>query len=329
MTTTTLPPIQKLSIHVEPKTREFLHAVSTGGGPQIYELTVEEARNVLVKAQSGEVALLPADVEDRMIPGGELGEISIRIVRPKGRKEALPVVMYFHGGGWVLGDKFTHDRLIREIATGAEAAVVFVNFSQPPNAIFPVAIEEAYAATQWIGRNGASFNLDSSRMALAGDSVGGNMAIAVNLMTKKRGGVKIAHQVLFYPVTDASFETESYHQFAEGYFLSREAMKWFWDFYVPEEGARADSLVSPRRATVEELRGMPAALVITAEFDVLRDEGEAFAHKLAEAGVTVTASRYLGTIHDFVMLNAIASTPAARGAILQANTVLREALKKS
>lgn len=309
---------------LEPNIQAFLDALAAKGGPQIHELSIQDARGVLVSAQADPVAKLPADIEDRTIPGGPKGDLSLRIVRPKGKAGVVPVVMYFHGGGWVLGDHTTHDRLVRELANGAEAAVVFVNFTPSPEAHHPVAVEEAYAATQWIAANGASLQLDGVRLAVAGDSVGGNMAVAVTLLAKERGGPKIAGQVLFYPVTDANFDTGSYQQFSEGYFLSREAMKWFWNHYAPDVAARARITASPLRATVEQLRGLPPALVITAECDVLRDEGEAYARKLIAAGVRVTATRYLGTIHDFVMLNAITDTPAARGAIAQANDTLRK-----
>ena len=220
--------------------------------------------------------------------------------------------MYFHGGGWVLGDVDTHDRLIREIANGANAAVVFVNYSRPPEARYPVAIEEAYAATKWVSANGKTIHVDSSRLAVAGDSVGGNMAAAVTLLAKQRGGPPIHFQVLFYPVTDADFDTPSYQQFAQGYFLTRQSMKWFWDHYAPDVAIRMQATASPLRATIDQLRGLPPALVINGECDVLRDEGEAYARKLIQAGVHVTALRYLGTIHDFVMLNAITDTPAAQ-----------------
>ena len=297
---------------VEPNTQAFLDELAAKGGPQIYELSVEDARGVLGAAQGGKVPKLPAEIEDRTIPGGPKGQVAIRIVRPKGSTGALPVVMYFHGGGWVLGDVETHDRLIREIANGAHAAVVFVDYSRPPEARYPVAIEEAYAATKWVSENGKTINVDCSRLAVAGDSVGGNMAAVVTLLAKQRGGPKIDFQVLFYPVTDADFDTPSYQQFAQGYFLTREAMKWFWDHYAPDVAIRTQSTASPLRATIEQLRGLPPALVINGECDVLRDEGEAYARKLIQAGVQVTALRYMGTIHDFVMLNVITDTPAAQ-----------------
>jgi acetyl esterase len=309
---------------VEPNTQAFLDAIAAKGGPQIYELSVEDARGVLCAAQGGKVSTLPADIEDRTIPGGPKGQVAIRIVRPTGSTGTLPVVMYFHGGGWVLGDVDTHDRLIREIANGVHAAVVFVDYSRPPEARYPVAIEEAYAATKWVSENGKAINVDGSRLAVVGDSVGGNMAAVVTLLAKQRGGPQIHFQVLFYPVTDANFDTPSYQQFAQGYFLTREAMKWFWDQYAPDVAIRTQATASPLRATIDQLRGLPPALVINGECDVLRDEGEAYARKLNQAGVHVTALRYMGTIHDFVMLNAITNTPAARSAIAQANDTLHK-----
>jgi len=312
------------TLFLESKTQAFLNAVQAQGGPQIYELSVESARGVLSGAQSEEILKRPADIEQRTIPGGPLGEVSVRIVRPENSKGVLPVVIYFHGGGWVLGDAETHDRLVREIASGAGAAVVFVEYTRSPEARYPIAIEEAFAVTQWVAVNGSTLNVDSSRLAVVGDSVGGNMAIAVTMLAKERGGPKIDFQVLFYPVTDSNFETPSYDQFAEGHFLTREAMKWFWDHYAPDPAVREKTTASPLRASIDQLRGLPSALVITGECDVLRDEGEAYARKLIQADVYVTATRYLGTIHDFVMLNALADTPAARGALAQANLMLRK-----
>ncbi len=314
---------------LEPVTREFLEKVNKQGGTPIYQLSPKEARKVLSNLQAAHVAKLPADIDDLDIPVGPEGQVSIRIIRPKGNKEILPVVMYFHGGGWVLGDKDTHDRLVREIANGANAAVVFVNFTPSPEAKYPTPIEEAYAATKYVSENGKNFNLDGSRLAVAGDSVGGNMAAAVLLLAKERGGPKINYQVLFYPVTDANFDTQSYQQYATGIWLTREAMKWFWDNYLPDEETRKKPTASPLQASVDQLSGQPPALVITDENDVLRDEGEAYAHKLIQAGVNVTAVRYIGTIHDFVMLNALAGTPATCSAIGLAIENLRIALAKS
>jgi acetyl esterase len=321
--------IDKIINLLEPATRAFVENVNKQGGTPIYELSPKEARKVLSDLQAVEVAKLPADIEDLEIPVGPKGQVSIRIVRPEGNKEILPAVMYFHGGGWVLGDKNTHDRLIREIAVGANVAVIFVNFTPSPEAQYPVPIEEAYAATKYIAENGKDHNLDTSKLIVAGDSVGANMAAAVLLLAKERGGPKIAYQVMFYPVTDANFDTPSYQQFATGIWLTREAMKWFWDNYLPDKEARKQPTASPLQASIEQLKGQPPALIITDENDVLRDEGEAYAHKLIQAGVNVTAVRYMGTIHDFVMLNPLAGTPATCSAVGLVNSTLKSIFGKS
>jgi acetyl esterase len=306
---------------IEKNTREFLKAVHSGTGPQLYELSIQDARNVLINAQTGDYKKLPADIEDKTITQ-DGRTVSIRIVKPKGSKEKLPVLVYFHGGGWILGNAFTHDRLIRELAVGANIAVVFVNYTPTPEARYPQANEEAYAATKWIKENGASIGLNTTKLAVGGDSVGGNMAIAVTLMAKDRKGPKIDFQLEFYPVTDASLDTASYQQYGNGHFLTRNAMEWFWNQYAPDKAKRNEITASPLRADIEQLKGLPEALIITAENDVLRDEGEAYAKKLNAAGVKVTATRYIGTIHDFVMLNPITDTPAPRAAIKQATDAL-------
>ena len=234
--------------------------------------------------------------------------------------------MYFHGGGWVLGGFDTNNRLVRELGNSAQVAIVFVNYTPSPEAKYPVSLEQAYAAAKWVAENGQTLNVDSTRLAVAGDSVGGNMAIAVTLLAKERGGPNIKFQLLFYPVTDANFDTPSYMEYQDGYFLTREGMKWFWDNYMIEGTNRKEPTVSPLQASIEQLKGLPPALIINGELDVPRDEGEAFAHKLMEAGVVVTAVRYHGTIHDFVMLNPITKTPAARAAVEQASQMLKKVL---
>jgi acetyl esterase len=309
-----------LEIH----TQHFIDSLA--GAPPIYTLSPADARAVLARAQSIPVGKPSAQIEDIALPVGPTGSVPIRIVRPVGAAEALPVVMYFHGGGWVLGDRDTHDRLVREIAVGAEAAVVFVDYARAPEARYPVAIEQAYAATRYVADNGATLRIDPLRLAVAGDSVGGNMAAAVTLMAKQRRGPKIAFQLLLYPVTDSGFDTPSYIQFADGPWLTKTAMEWFWDAYLPDPTARKQPTATPLNASSDQLAGLPEALVIVDENDVLRDEGEAYASKLSEAGVRVTSVRYNGTIHDFVMLNALSDTPAARAAIAQAVDALKGAV---
>jgi len=309
---------------LELHTQQFIDSLADA--PPIYMLSPADARSVLVQAQSIPVGKPSAQIEDIALPVGPTGSVPIRIVRPTATAEILPVVMYFHGGGWILGDRDTHDRLIREIAVGAKAAVVFVDYARAPEARYPIAIEQAYAATRYVADNGASLQVDPLRLAVTGDSVGGNMAAAVTLMAKQRRGPKIAFQVLFYPVTDAGFDTPSYTQFADGPWLTKRAMEWFWDAYLPDLTARKQPTATPLNASLDQLTGLPEALVIVDENDVLRDEGEAYARKLSDAGVRVTSVRYNGTIHDFVMLNALADTPATRGAIEQAVSALKGAL---
>jgi acetyl esterase/lipase len=271
--------------------------------------------------------MLPADIQQLDIPGGPTGHVRVHIVRPQGSLEALPVTMYYHGGGWVLGDFKTHERLVREIANKANTALVFVDYTPSPEAKYQEILGEDYRALEYIAANGPQHNLDSSRLVVAGDSVGGNMAAVMALMAKERDGPDIAFQALFYPVTDAIFETGSYQEFATGYWLARDGMKWFWDNYLTDREERKQPTASPLRSSRDQLKGLPPALVITDEHDVLRDEGEAYAHKLMDAGVPTTAVRFLGTMHDFMMLNPLADTPATIGAIDLACDMLRKAFR--
>lgn len=304
-----------LSKIIEPKTWAFVEKIKKTGGKPLYDLPVEEGRAIFDQLQALSSDKPAVDIEDHTIPNGSKGQVAIRIVRPKGATEALPVVMFYHGAGWVFGDYKTHGRLVREIAVGAHAAVVFVKFTLAPEAQYPTQLEEAYAATKYVAEHGKEFNLDTSRFTVAGDSVGGNMTIAMTLLAKERGGPKIDYQVLIYPVTDANFDNDSYKEFADGPWLTKKAMQWFWDKYLPNKEKRKEITASPLQATVDQLKGLPPALVINGECDVLRDEGEAYAHKLNEAGVRVTAIRHQGTIHDFLLLNDIADTPASQNAI--------------
>jgi acetyl esterase/lipase len=309
---------------LEPAAQAFVEA--TANPPFLADLGPVEGRKAVDHVQSGEIAKPEIDEEWVTITGGPTGEVRVRIVKPKGTTGSLPVILYIHGAGWVFGDAHTHDRLVRELAVGVGAAVVFPEYDRSPEARYPVAIEQSYAVARWVESDGAGKGLDATRLAVVGDSVGGNMAAALTLMAKERGGPHLAVQVLFYPVTDASFDTPSYEQFAEGYFLRRDGMQWFWDQYTTDEAQRDEITASPLRASLEQLAGLPPALVINGEADVLRDEGEAYANKLREAGVPVTAVRYQAIIHDFVMLNALRETHAADAAIKQAIGFLSEGL---
>jgi acetyl esterase len=310
-------------VGVEPATRAFLERLAEQKGAALSELPLAEARELFAKNETSEGGeKRAADIEEGTVPGPH-GPVEIRIVRPPGVSHLMPGVMFFHGGGWVFGDRHTHDRLVRAIANEAGVAVIFVAYTRPPAARYPVAIEEAYAATRWVAEHGPSIQVDPSRLAVMGDSAGGNMAAAVTLLAQARGGPRLSFQVLCYPVTDASFDTPSHLSYKEGYMLTGDGVRWSWDQYAPDPGQRGEPTASPLRAPLEQLAGLPPALVMTAEFDVLRDEGEAYARRLMEAGVQVTATRYLGTIHAFLNVGALARTPAARAGLAQVAAELR------
>lgn len=308
---------------LEPAAQELADASSKP--PFLYELAPAAARKVLDDLQAAPIDKLPIDEEWVTVPSS-VGDVGVRIVKPPGATGKLPIVVYMHGGGWVLGNSATHDRLVRELAVGARAAIAFVEYTPSPEAHYPVAIEQGYATAQWIVRDGASRGLDASRMAVAGESVGGNMSAALTLLAKQRGDVTFVHQSLYYPVTDAAMNTDSYERFATGYYLSRKLMEWFWNAYTTDSAQRMEIFASPNQASIEQLVGLPPAFLLVDEADVLRDEGEAYAAKLRWAGVPVTTVRYDGTVHDFMMLNTLADTNATRAAIAQATAILRGAL---
>ena len=319
-----------LSCAGAPKTEEksFIDELAEKGGRPLYELTPAAARQVLADVQSGG----KADAADTAAERTEIETVdgrkmTVEIVRPKEAKGALPVVFYIHGGGWVMGSDKTHERLIRTLAEESGAAVVFPVYENAPENGFPQMTEELFAVLKHVAENGGRCGLDAERLALAGDSVGGNMAMALALKAKAAGFVpKIRFMLLFYPVAVAAFETESYRDFADGPWLTKKAMEWFWDAYTTDPAARNGILASPLKASAEELRGLPPALVITAENDVLRDEGEELARRLDDAGVETASVRFNGTIHDFVMLNALADSASSQTALLLAAARLKQVL---
>ncbi|WP_433375446.1 alpha/beta hydrolase [Actinoplanes sp. CA-142083] len=300
-------------IVLEPAAREL--AGRTTEPPHGYEA----ARRGYLELQSMPVDKPPVDAE--WITVGD--SVRVRLVRPAGATGTLPVVLYLHGGGWVLGDATTHDRLVRELAVGATAAVAFVEYDRAPEAKYPVALEQAYAVALWIVNEGAARGLDASLLAVAGDSSGGTMAAALTMMAKDRGDVTFVHQSLYYPATSAARDTLSYSLFADGPFLTAKMMAWFWDAYTVDPVERAHRYAAPLNATLGELTGLPPAFVVVDEADVLRDEGELYAAQLREAGVAVTTVRYDGIHHDFMTLHALARTHAARAAVAQATAMLR------
>ncbi|MGB8925415.1 MAG: alpha/beta hydrolase, partial [Pantoea agglomerans] len=259
----------------------FLKALNSGSGKPIEQLSVKDARAVLTGAQKG-AELPPAQISQKIITV-QGKPLTLTIVKPEHASSTLPVFMFFHGGGWVLGDFPTHERLVRDMVNASGAAAVFVNYQPSPEAHFPVAITQAYEATKWVAEHGAEIGVDGKRLALVGNSVGGNMVAAVALQAKQFKTPAIRYDVMLWPVTDARFDTASYDQFADGHFLTKNMMKWFWDNYTVSEKDRNNILASPLRATTEQLKGLPPTLIQTAELDVLRDEGEAFGRKLDAA----------------------------------------------
>ena len=252
----------------------------------------------------------------------------IHIKNPGGTTPGALFFFYIPGGGWVLGDYPTHRRLVRDLVVESGAVAVFPDYTPSPEARYPVAIGQIYKVTKWVSEHGNEIGVDGNNLAVVGNSVGGNMTASVALMAKEKNGPAIKLQVLLWPVTDANFETGSYKELGEGRFLTRNMMIWFWDNYLPDKEARKEIYASPLKATSDQLKDLPPALIQTAENDVLRDEGEAYARNLDEAGVKVTLTRYGGLIHDYGLLNPLAEVSAVKTALLQAASVIKEALKK-
>jgi acetyl esterase len=313
-------------VGVQRKIQAFLRALAADGGKPFEQMTPPEARAALSGLQSSVSVDLPdADVAGRTITC-DGRTVKLVVVRPVGLTGTLPAFMFFPGGGWVLGDFSTHERLVRELVAGSGAAAVFVEYARAPEARYPVAINQAYAATSWVAAHGSEIGVDGGRLAVAGNCAGGNMAAVVALMAKDRGRPNIRCQVLMWPVMNAAFDTASYDQFAEGHFLTRSLMKWFWDSYTTDPRDRQEVYASPLQATNERLKGVAPAIIQTAEMDVLRDEGEAYARKLDHAGVDVISTRYNGLIHECGLLNALSHVPGVRSALLQASAELKKHL---
>ena len=329
MNTTLLEPITVVPFAQDPRldtgTRAFLKVLNSGGVP-LETLSKEDARNVLINAQASvNVDLSGIDEFEKTITA-EGYTIKLNIVRPEGVAETLPVFMFIHGGGWILGDYPTHKRLVRDLVVSSGYAAVFVNYTPSPEAHYPQAINEIYAATKWVAENGSEINVDGQNMAIVGNSVGGNMSTVTTLMAKEKGGPKIKLQVLLWPIVDSDFETESYREFGEDRFLTTSMMKWMYNQYTTDLEERKEIYASPLRATVEQLQGLPPTLIQVAENDILRDEGEAYGRKLDEAGVTVTTVRYNGMIHDFRLLNALAELPTVKSLFVHAAAELKKYL---
>ncbi len=309
------------------ETREFLKALNSGDGKPLETLAPKEAREVLIGAQKS-VNFDYSDIEESERVISQDGQtVKIHIVKPKGAKSGLPVFMFFHGGGWVLGDYPTHKRLVRDLVINSGAVAVFPDYTPSPEARFPVAINQAYAATKWVSENGKEIGVNSNKLAVAGNSVGGNMAAVVALMAKDKNGPKISQQILLWPVTDSDFSRASYTKFAQERFLTTPLMKWMWDNYLPDLRERNNKYASPLKASLEELKDLPPALVQIAENDILHDEGLAYGRKLDEAGVPTTITEYKGFIHDYGMLNPLAHIPAVQQSVIDAAAAIKKSLK--
>ncbi|MEV7283300.1 alpha/beta hydrolase fold domain-containing protein [Streptomyces sp. NPDC093252] len=320
-----MAPVPPVPPFLEAAAQAFVTATSTPSSrPEHGPAGMREA---LAGLRPPEVPVSGAEVTDLVVAGGPSSRVPVRIVRPAGARGPLPVVLYLPGLGLVFDGPAPHGRLAGELAVRVRAATVLVDHHGPtPPARYPAAVEEVYAVLLWIAREGSAHGLDPDRVAVAGDSAGGNLAAAVTLLAKWRKGPDLAAQLLLSPVTDANFDTCSYERFAHGYFLTRDAMRWFWDRYTADPADRAQLTASPLRAAPDDLTGLPQALVVVAEAEVLRDEGEAYAAKLRAAGVPTTAVRYQGVIHGFAVLDPMRETVAAGAAIGQGCEFLSEAL---
>ena len=311
---------------LSPGTKEFLKVLNSPAPPELEKMPPLDARKVLEGAQASvEVDYSGIDESEKTI-NADGYEIVLNVVRPAGAGGTLPVFIFIHGGGWVLGDYPTHRRMVRDLVVNSGFAAVFVNYTRTPDAAFPQAINEIYAATKWVAENGDEINVDGKNLAVVGNSVGGNMTAVTTLLAKEKGGPEIKLQILMWPIVDADFETESYKEFGKDRFLTTPLMKWMYDMYIPDPEKRRDIHASPLQATPEQLKGLPPALIQVAESDVLRDEGEAYGRKLDEAGVTVTTVRYNGMIHDFGLLNGLATLPQVRSLFEQAAAELKKYL---
>ncbi|MBW4689851.1 MAG: alpha/beta hydrolase [Komarekiella atlantica HA4396-MV6] len=306
--------------------KAFLKVLNSGG-VALETLTPLQARQVLVDAQASVQVDLSGIEESEKTITVDGYPITLNIVRPEGVKGTLPVFIFIHGGGWVLGDYPTHKRMVRDLVILSGFVAVFVNYTRTPDAQYPQAINEIYAATKWVAEHGEEIDVDGNNLAVVGNSVGGNMTAVTTLMAKAKGGPHIKLQIMMWPIVDADFETDSYHQFGEKRFLTTPLMKWMYDMYIADPEKRKDIYASPLQATVEQLKGLPRALIQVAQSDILRDEGEAYGRKLDEAGVSVTTVRYNGMIHDFGLLNALAELPATRSLFIQAAAELKKHLQ--
>lgn len=307
-------------------TKAFLAILNSGGGPPLESLSPKEARAVLVNAQAGVKVDYSGITESEKVIEADGYKIKLNIVRPLGVKGTLPAFIFIHGGGWVLGDYPTHKRMVRDLVVSSGAVGVFVNYTPTPDAKYPQAVNEIYAATKWVAAHGAEIAVDGKTISIVGNSVGGNMTAVTALKAIKNNGPKIKSLILFWPIVAADFETETYKRFGKDRFLTTSLMKWMYDLYTTDPKERAQIYASPLNATLDQLKNFPPTLIQVADADILREEGEAFGRKLDAAGVDVTTIRYNGTIHDFGLLNYLATTPQTKSLFIQAGAELKKYL---
>lgn len=307
--------------------RAFLKELNSSGGKPMEEMSPEEARKVLEDAQKSVEVDVSRITEKEMEISKDGLTVKAIVIKPSDKKdEKLPVFIFIHGGGWVLGDYPTHKRLVRDLVVHSGAAAVFVDYSRSPEAKYPTAINEIYAVTEWVAEHGDEIGVDGKNLAIAGNSVGGNMSAVTCLMAKDKGGPAIKFQLLLWPVTDADFDRASFKEYAEERFLTANMMKWMWDNYLPEEDKRKEYYATPFNAPLDKLKGLPPALVQLAENDILYDEGLDYARKLDEAGVPTLIQTFNGFIHDFGLLNPLDHIPAVKFATELAALGLKKAL---
>jgi len=325
---TTAAPDAASDMRIDPQIRSFLAKINKDSTP-FWELPQPKPQEILTGLQSQASVDMSGvtKIEKTIIQDGRT--VKLYIMKPENVTARPGVLLFIHGGVWIVGNFQNHQRLLRDLVVGSGQIGVFVEYTLLPEAKFPTQLEECFSALKWAADHAGEFGADGTRIAVAGNSVGGNMTAALSLISKDRGGPKVSYQVLLIPATDASVDTHSYHEYGTGRFLSRAFMKFGWDLYAPDAKTRDNPYVSPLRAGIEKLKGLPPALIITAENDPLRDEGEAYARKLKEAGVSVDAVRYNGTIHDFVALNALRHVPSTEAALKQINAGLRQYLEKA
>ena len=313
--------------YVSQDVQKFLDRISQKQTKPLFKMTPESAREFLSDIQGNNRIELETEIEDLTIPTELAGNVKVRCVRPKNVKDKLPAIIYAHGGGWVMGDEYIFNRLIKQIAIEANAALFFINYTRAPEAKYPTALNQIYGVMDYVYYHPDEFNLISKKIVIAGDSAGANMVASTMLMSKFAHGPEILAQILFYPVTDASMSTKSYKTFQNGPWLTQKAMEYFFDAYLPDERLKSDKYVSPLKASIDDLKGLPPTIIFTVENDVLRDEGEGFARKLATAGIDVINFRVNGTIHDFLMLNDLANSPQTKAVLTSACAIIKEIFK--